>query len=171
MAQGALGTLARFEANAIIDRLVADGETFDQDDARRLIELVPVHRRPYRFSFSGLFRSPSSSATGQAAGVGDVKVDEEASEKSFSVNAPRQHRIGGYVVTHEPGEIEIGLMWADTREDATGERCCLYYDLGSGAPRELRLCEQRDARFLFLVFTRLVFRPWKLPARTSAPAT
>jgi hypothetical protein len=32
----------RLEANAILDRLVADGSTFSRDDARRLIELIPV---------------------------------------------------------------------------------------------------------------------------------
>ena len=32
---------ARLEANAILDRLVADGQTFARHDARRLFELIP----------------------------------------------------------------------------------------------------------------------------------
>ena len=32
----------RLDANAILDRLVADGSTVSRDDARRLIELIPV---------------------------------------------------------------------------------------------------------------------------------
>ncbi|ANY82909.1 hypothetical protein BB934_32315 (plasmid) [Microvirga ossetica] len=38
----AMNVQTRLEANAILDRLVADGSTFSRNDALRLIELIPV---------------------------------------------------------------------------------------------------------------------------------
>jgi hypothetical protein len=48
----------RLEANAILDRFVTDGSTFPRNDARRLIELIPV-TPPSRFAFKGIFKGPN----------------------------------------------------------------------------------------------------------------
>jgi hypothetical protein len=54
---------ARFEAHAILDRLVADGPTFPVGDARRVIELIPVAPSS-RISFTGVFRRRGPEAKG-----------------------------------------------------------------------------------------------------------
>jgi hypothetical protein len=106
----------RLEANAILDRLVADGPTFSRNDARCLIELIPVAPRS-RFAFKGIFKGPSSNIRGHAAGHGDVELKGESKEKTITLNVPASHRIGGYVVMHTPGSIYIELMWAETKMD------------------------------------------------------
>ncbi len=98
----------RLEANAVLDRLVADGSTFLRNDARRLIELIPVTPSS-RFAFKGIFKGPGSSLRGHSPGLGDVDLKEEGKEKKNTLNVPASHRIGGYVVTHTPGSINIEL--------------------------------------------------------------
>ena len=56
-------THSRLEANAIIDRLIIDGPTFSADDARRLIELIPVARAPACHS-SGASRAADQASKG-----------------------------------------------------------------------------------------------------------
>ena len=112
---------AWLEAHALLDRLVAEGETFARDDAVRLITLIPVAPRR-RFSFTGVFKSPGPGLRGRAAGIGDVEVDGEGRKKQVSWNAPSVHLIGGYVVTHTPGQIAIELMWSETCDEQSGQR-------------------------------------------------
>jgi hypothetical protein len=88
---------ARLEAHAILDRLVADGSTFPTREARRLIELIPVAPSS-RVSFTGVFKRPGPGTKGHAAGIGDVNLDGETRETTFTLNVPTSHRIGGYVV-------------------------------------------------------------------------
>src|SRR5918994_2989136 len=87
---------ARLEAHALLDRLVADGPTFQAGDARRLIDLIPAAPSS-RISFTGVFRSRGPSAKGHAAGIGDVTLEGEAKQKTLTLNLPTSHRIGGYV--------------------------------------------------------------------------
>ncbi|WP_230533244.1 hypothetical protein [Microvirga roseola] len=134
---------ARLEAHAIIDRLVMDGPTFPIDDARRLIDLIPVAPSS-RISFKGSFRSRGSGFKGHAAGVGNVEMDEEAKEKTFTLNVPASHKIGGYVGTHTPGSVDIELMWAETRADRTGQSCSLIYEASTGEPQEMLLAVQKS---------------------------
>jgi hypothetical protein len=152
----------RLEAHAIIDRLVRDGRTFAADDARRLIALVPVAPSS-RISFKGSFRSRGSGFKGHAAGVGDVEMKGEAKEKTLTLNVPASHRIGGYVVTHTPGSVDIELMWRETRADQTGQSCALIYDVSTGEPQEMRLASQKSLTLLFLTFNYVSFIPWKKP--------
>jgi hypothetical protein len=114
----------RLEAHAIIDRLVMNGPTFAADDARRLIDLVPVAPSS-RISFKGSFRGRGPGFKGHAAGVGDVEMKGEAKEKTLTLNVPTSHRIGGYVVTHTPGAVDIELMWGETRADQSGQSWAL----------------------------------------------
>jgi len=57
---------ARLEAHALIERLVADGDTFDPADAARFIELIPcAERRRAPFASLGLrARLPGSRMAG-----------------------------------------------------------------------------------------------------------
>lgn len=151
---------ARLEANAILDRLVADGGTFVLHDARRLIELIPVTPSS-RFSFKGIFKGPGSSVRGQTPGLGDVELKEETKEKTVTLNVPASHRVGGYVVTHTPGSISIELMWAESKADQIGLSCLLVYDDLTKEPEELRIAAQKSLSLLIFTFNYISYVPWK----------
>jgi hypothetical protein len=153
---------ARLEAHAILDRLVAKGLTFSTGDARRLIDLVPVAPSS-RISFTGIFRSREPGAKGHAAGIGDVNLEGEAKQTTLTLNVPASHRIGGYVVTHTPGHVDIELMWAETRADQTGQSCALIYDVRTKEPEEMRIAVQKSLSMLFITFHFVSFIPWKTP--------
>ena len=153
----------RLEANAILDRLVAVGPTFSRNDARCLIELIPVAPSS-RFAFKGIFKGPSSNIRGHAAGHGDVELKGESKEKTITLNVPASHRIGGYVVMHTPGSIYIELMWAETKMDQSGSSCLLDYDIASKEPEEMRIAAQKSLSVLFLTFNYISYVRWKQPA-------
>jgi hypothetical protein len=153
----------RLEAHALLDRLVADGPTFPAGDARRLIDLIPVAPSS-RISFRGVFTGHSPGTKGHAAGIGDVALEKEAKQTTFTLNVPASHRVGGYVVTHTPGHLEIELMWAETKADKTGQSCCLVYDVGTKEPQEMRIAVQKSLTVLFITFNYISTIPWKTPA-------
>jgi hypothetical protein len=153
---------ARLEAHAILDRLVADGPTFPAEAARRLIDLIPLAPSS-RISFTGVFRKRGPGAKGHAAGIGDVHLDGGEKQSTFTLNVPASHRIGGYVVTHTPGHLDIELMWAETRADRTGQSCSLIYDISTTEPEEMRIAVQKSLTVLFITFNYISFIPWKTP--------
>ncbi|UVF22485.1 hypothetical protein HPT29_025370 (plasmid) [Microvirga terrae] len=157
-----LETSARLEAHALLDRLTIDGATFSREDARRLIALIPVTPRR-RFSFTGLFQGRGPGFRGRAAGVGDVELDGESKERRVSWNTPMSYRIGGYVVTHTPGQILIDLMWIATREDLSGQSCQLVYDTETGEPRAMEISVQRTLTLLVIRLAYISYVPWKTP--------
>ena len=152
----------RLEAHAILDRLTRNGQTFAREDARRLIALIPVSPRR-RFSITGLFQSRGPGFRGRAAGAGDVELDGEGREKRVSWNASPVHRIGGYLVSHTPGQVVIDLLWIATREDVTGQSCQLVYDTENGEPRAMEISVQRTLTLLFVRLAYISFVPWKKP--------
>jgi hypothetical protein len=153
---------ARLEAHALLDRLTRNGQTFAREDARRLIALLPVAPRR-RFSFTGLFQGRGPGFRGRAAGVGDVELDGEGSERRVSWNASPVHRIGGYLVTHTPGQVVIDLLWIATREDVTGQSCQLLYDSETGEPRAMEISVQKTLTLLFIRLAYISYAPWKTP--------
>ena len=157
---------ARLEAHAILDRLTRDGQTFSREDAKRLIALIPVTPRR-RFSFTGLFQGRGPGLRGRAAGIGDVELDGKGKERRVSWNARRSHRIGGYVVTHTPGQVVIELMWIATREDLSGQSCQLLYEAETGEPRAMEISVQRTLTLLFVRLAYISYMPWKTPDTTD----
>jgi hypothetical protein len=153
---------ARLEAHAILDRLVADGPTFAVEDARRLIDLIPMAPGS-RISFTGAFRKRGPGTMGHAAGIGDVNLEGEMEQTTFTLNVPTSHRIGGYVVTHTPGHLDIELMWAETRADQTAQHCSLIYDISTMDPQEMRIAVQKSLTVLFITFNYISLVPWKTP--------
>jgi hypothetical protein len=153
---------ARLEAHALLDRLTMDGATFSREDARRLIALIPVTPRR-RFSFTGLFQSRGPGFRGRAAGIGDVELRGEGTERRVSLNAPRSYRIGGYTVSHTPGQIVIDLLWIATREDLSGQSCQLVYITDTGEPRAMEISTQRTLTLLFIRLAFISYVPWKTP--------
>jgi hypothetical protein len=152
----------RLEAHALLDRLTMDGTTFSRKDARRLLALIPVSPRR-RFSFTGLFQGRGSGLRGRAAGVGDVELDEGGKERRVSWNAPRSHRIGGYVVVHTPGQVVVDLLWIATREDLTGQSCQLLYEVETGESKVMEISVQRTLTLLFIRLAYITYVPWKTP--------
>ncbi|WP_201838459.1 hypothetical protein [Microvirga zambiensis] len=153
---------ARLEAHGLLDRLTMDGATFSRENARRLITLIPVTPRR-RFSFTGLFQGRGPGLRGRAAGVGDVELDEEGKERRVSWNAPMSYRIGGYVLTHTPGQIVIELMWIATREDLSGQSCQLLYEAETGEPKAMEISVQKMLTLLFIRLAYISYAPWKTP--------
>jgi hypothetical protein len=152
----------RLEAHALLDRLTMDGTTFSREDAGQLIALIPVSPRR-RFSFTGLFQGRGPGLRGRAAGVGDVELGGEGKERRVSWNAPRFHRIGGYVVVHTPGQVVIDLLWIATREDLSGQSCQLLYEAETGEPRAMEISAQRTLTLLFIRLAYISYVPWKTP--------
>jgi hypothetical protein len=167
MSRAELDVAARLEAHALLDRLVQEDGTFARDDAVRLIGLIPVAPRR-RFSFSGVFKSRGPDLRGRAAGTGDVEVDGEGREKQVSWNAPATHRISGYGVTHTPGQIAIELMWAETREEQSGQSCLLLYDPVTREPQAMQIAVQRTLTLLFIRLAYVSYVPWKKPGAARA---
>jgi hypothetical protein len=157
----------RLEAHAILDRLTRNGQTFAREDARRLIGLIPVSPRR-RFSFTGLFQGRGPGFRGRAAGVGDVEIDGKGRERRVSWNAVPVHRIGGYLVTHTPGQVVIELLWIATREDVSGQSCQLLYEAESGEPKAMEISVQRTLTLLFIRLAYISYVPWKTPDTRTA---
>jgi hypothetical protein len=162
-----LDAQVRLEANSLIDRLVGDGDTFPAEAARRLIELIPVAPRA-RVSFIGQFSGKGPDVKGHAAGIGDVKLEGDRTEKSVTLNIPQSHKIGGYTVTHTPGQIRIELMWAETKPDQTGQSCALDYDPLTLQPEAMRIAAQKTLTLLFVSFGYVTYVPWKTPERACS---
>ena len=152
----------RLEAHALLDRLVGEGATFSSGDARRLIALVPMTRAS-RFSFIGILTGRGGRLRGDAAGVGPVDLEGKGRDKRLSWRAPQLYRLGGYEVTHAPGEIGISLMWHETRIDQSGQSCVLVYDAVTSEPREMLIARERTLRLLVLRLSYVSYIPWKTP--------
>ena len=157
-----LDITARLEAHALLDRLTMDGKTFSREDARRLIALIPVTPRR-RFSFTGLFQGRGPGFRGRTAGIGDVELDGEGKERRVSWNAPVSHRIGGYTVSHTPGQMIIDLLWIATREDLSGQSCQILYNAQTGEPKAMEISVQRTLTLLFIRLASISYVPWKTP--------
>jgi len=152
----------RLEVNAIIERLVADGVTFPSEAAARLIELIPLTRSS-RVSFVGRFAGFGSKFKGNAAGVGDVSMDDDRSEKTIRVNVEQSHKIGGYTLTHTPGSITIELMWAETKLDQSGLSCVVEYNPSTRQPIRMRIAAQKMLSFFWISLGYVTYVPWKMP--------
>lgn len=152
----------RLTLNALLDRLVADGDVFDRADAQELINLLPLSPRSSPFQFL-LSWTGSSTRRGAAPGHGDVSIKDEE-DKSFALGRDRRWRIGGYKVGHEPGAIEIARMWDDTRIGVDEKICRLIYDYGSRLPQAMELSRERPFALGPLVFISRTFDLWKTPA-------
>ncbi|GAB4072889.1 hypothetical protein KHC28_08130 [Ancylobacter sonchi] len=141
----------RLVIHALLDDLVEDGTSFDTTKATQLIARVPITQKSSPFQFRSAWNS-STSQSGYAAGIGQSSIKEDE-EKSVEIGADRRWRIGGYKIEHEPGQLDIELMWADTKRDPTGSLCRLTYDPPSGRPSMLYLGEQRGLKLGPLFFS------------------
>jgi hypothetical protein len=164
---------ARLEAHALVERLVADGDTFDPADAATLVELIPcAERRRTPFASLGLRgRLPGGRMSGRAAGVGDISIqDDRGRDVSCTSDGLPVWRVGAYKVMHVPGTVTIedALERAEPLELAAGVqrgRCELRY--GPTGPEAIYQEEVRSVTLLgFLQVAKSTFVVWKRPAAT-----
>jgi hypothetical protein len=167
MNTSALPADVSWEANAIIERLVAPTRaTFSSEDATRLISLIPVSRKPL-FSTIGRFKGPGARVEGYAPGVGRAVLNGDGDERQVSLNTGVTYLVGGYRVSHAPGEVSIELMWAESRIDQTGQSCLLHYNRATKVPRRILIAEQRAVTLFIVTFAYVSYVPWKLPEASS----
>lgn len=168
-------TVDRFALNAILERILADGETFDPADAMALIQAVPLTKPgiPFRWKYSGTSRGRG--VEGYASGLGNVSDDRERKVEKEGGFGSDALRVGGYKLIHRPGEILIELMWSDHRRlldrgDGPSQSAVLRYNRLTKQPKDLRI--ERIVPFtLRWPFPRITFQfdlarfvPWKVPA-------
>lgn len=166
----------RFEINAAIERLLADGAAFDPGDAGLLIEKVPLSRKRNEISFRYEDHTPDKGVEGFASGLGNVRIDAGKPRVKEIGLLPDVIRVGGYKILHRPGKLQVELMWADTNIDlATGTKqdrsVILLYDRLSKRPRVLTRAVSRPLRLVLWPKPRVSFDinfvgyvPWKTPA-------
>lgn len=153
----------RLEARAIMERLTApDRSTFFFEDAAHRSALIPVSRKSL-FSLTGRFKGPGARLEGHVPDIGRAAFHESGEEQHSSLNADVSYLIGVYRVSHAPGQIDVQLMWAETRIDRTGHSCLLRHTRATKIPRQM-LTAQRHALTIFAVtFAYVSYVPWKVP--------
>lgn len=180
-----------FEINAILERLTAQADTFDPEDARRVIAAVPISKKLLPISVTYEYNAKDKDTRGNAAGHGEVNIPGETKRKSYSLNADSEHRIGGYVVTHRKGYVRISLMWARTHRpngaalpvgvQQGDRRADQNENLGSSELRVVRAPDVQHLDVQALEDTGLEFfssrvvprsgRCWSIRFPTSSPAS
>ena len=158
----------RFVIAAALDRILYDDpDHFAADDARLLRRMIPRTRTPWlRLGFRAESQGPSMS--GQAAGVGDVKMDGDKKVVEGGVGESPVWRCGQYKISNHGDDLEIWQVMSDEfAEEPKGARL----EFGpTGAPERLTFFQPRDLELRipftsFAVGLRLGgWQPWKLAA-------
>ena len=153
----------RLEAHALLDRLVGEG-------SHLLIRRCPAPDRACADDTSlpvlvcgHSHRAAAAACAGMPPASARSTWKGRARDKRLSWKAPRLYRIGGYEVTHAPGEIGISLMWHETRIDQSGQSCVLVYDAITSEPREMLIARHRVLRLFVLRLGYVSYIPWKTP--------
>jgi len=174
----------RFEINAAIERLVAEGTVFDPADAALLIDKVPLTGAGgVEFRFDD--EKPQTGLEGFAAGVGRFRDEKSGRSTKRVSTVPEPVRVGGYKIWHRAGGIVIELMWADTDLEKDGRRrdgtsIILEYNRRTRTAKALRISRLLPIELVFWPKPRISFRlelmtfvTWKKPGTpggtTSAP--
>jgi len=171
----------RFEINAAIERLVADGPVFDPKDAAVLIAKVPhTGVGGVEFRFDG--DSPRTGFEGVLAGMGRLR-DEAPSRSTKRVSTvPEPVRVGGYKIWHRTGGVVIELMWADTDLGTDGRRrdgtsIILDYNRRTRTATGLRISRLLPIELVFWPKPRIsvrfeiqTFVAWKKPGTPGSAA-
>ncbi|MFC4173685.1 hypothetical protein ACFOYU_16755 [Microvirga sp. GCM10011540] len=67
-------------------------------------------------------------------------------------------------MVHTAGQISNELMWAETRQDQSGQSGVLDYDAATGEQLEMRISVQKTLTLLFISPAYVTYVPWKKPA-------
>ncbi|HVC60430.1 MAG TPA: hypothetical protein VND19_08745 [Acetobacteraceae bacterium] len=158
----------RLLITATVDRLIyGDPDTFSPDDARALREALPCKRVPW-IEVGAKGQMSGGAAQGFAAGVGNVKVEDERKRKfNVSTAADAYTRAGQWKLLRydrrRGTHVEIEQIMADPRDDGRGARLRYRPD---GTPVGMDIRVARNVRLLFsaLILQLPGWRPWKHPA-------
>jgi hypothetical protein len=153
---------------ATVDRLIYGNEaTFQDEDARLLLTALPSKRVPW-IEVGAKGQVSGGSAQGFAAGVGNLRVDDN-SKRRFDVStaADAYVRVGQWKLLcmhrRRGALVEIEQVMADPLDEGRGAR--LRYS-PAGTPLGMDLRTVRSFKLLFSMFVLQVpsWRPWKTPA-------
>jgi len=122
----------RLKLNALLDKILADGETFSSEEAWEIINSIPVIP-PDDFQANFQTTSTGGGAEGYAEGIGNVQAEGDEETKTFKVGKDGIQRIGGYKIVHAPGELKIYHMWsgelASENDNDKPEFCSMQYNI------------------------------------------
>jgi hypothetical protein len=147
--------------------IYGEPDTFSADDARTLLVALPRKRVPW-IEIGAKGQVSGSSARGVAAGVGNVKVEDEHAKKfDVSTSSDAYTRAGQWKLLRYDRQrgthLEIEQVMADLMDDGRGARLRYRVD---GTPIGTDIRVVRNVRLLFSIFILQLpgWRPWKLPA-------
>lgn len=157
----------RLLITAVVDRLIyGDPDTFSAEDARTLLDALPRKRVPW-IEIGAKGKVSGGSAQGFAAGVGNVKVDDDRARKfDVSTSSDAYTRAGQWKLLRydrrRGTHVEIEQVMADPLDEGRGAR--LVYRPG-GVPVRMDIRVVRNFRLLFSVLVLALpgWRPWKQP--------
>lgn len=158
----------RLLITATVDRLIyGDADTFSADDACTLLQALPRKRVPW-IEIGAKGQVSGGSAQGFAAGVGNVKVEDEQKRKfDVSTSSDAYTRAGQWKLLRydrrRGTHVEIEQVMADPLDEGRGARLRYRPD---GTPVGMDIRVVRNVRLLFSIFILQLpgWRPWKRPA-------
>ncbi|MBP2299501.1 hypothetical protein [Azospirillum picis] len=158
----------RMVVAAALDRILYDDhDRFAAEDARMVRRMIPHSRSSWlRLGFRAETQGPSMK--GEAAGVGDVRMEGDKKVMEGSVGESATWRCGQYKITNHGTDLEIWQVMSDEyAPEPKGAR--LEFDV-QGEPERLTFFQPRDIE-LRIPFTSLAigvrlggWQPWKLVA-------
>jgi hypothetical protein len=158
----------RFVIAATVDRLIyGDEATFDPDDARLLLDVLPRRRSPWiQLGVAG--KMSGGSSRGFAAGVGDVEVkDGKDRQFQYSTGGDAYTRAGQWklmwIGKRTRQFVEIEQVMADATDEGRGALICYETD---GTPLRMDIRFNRSFRLFWspVVIMFPGWKPWKTPA-------
>jgi hypothetical protein len=157
----------RLLITAVVDRLIFDDpETFSAEDARTLLQALPRKRVPW-IEIGAKGQVSGGTASGFAAGVGTVRVDDERKRKfEVSTSADAYTRAGQWKLLRYDRRLgthlEIEQVMADPLDEGRGARLRFGAD---GTPLAMDIRVARNFRLLFSWFVVQIpgWKPWKRP--------
>ena len=161
-------SIDRLLITATVDRLIyGNPDTFSAEDARTLLDALPRKRVPW-IEIGAKGQVSGGSAQGFAAGVGNVKVEDDRKRKfDVSTSSDAYTRAGQWKLLRydrrRGTHVEIEQVMADPLDDGRGARLRYRRD---GEPVGMDIRVVRNVRLLFSVFILQLpgWRPWKQPA-------
>jgi len=157
----------RLLLSALADRLIfGDPDTFNTEDARELVQLMPDSRRWHSFltdylpRFSSSVKLPGSASAGFAAGVGQVSMKGEGRSFEYDSRGRRIVRAGQWKLHRTSYTIQIEQVMSDDMDE--GRTAMLEFF--PNAPMQLCLLAQVTISFGPVHIGLARFRPWKVAA-------
>jgi hypothetical protein len=153
----------RLLITATVDRLIyGNPDTFCPDDARTLLDALPRKRVPW------IEIGAKGQARGFAAGVGNVRVEDERRKKfDVSTSSDAYTRAGQWKLLRydqrRGTHVEIEQVMADPLDEGRGARL-RYRPDGTAVGMDIRVV--RNVRLVFSMFILQLpgWQPWKRPA-------